>query len=314
MRQCITLLPYSCLWWLTDWLGRAMPHAVSHRLLTAEARVRILTVHMGFVVDKVALGRCSELSSSLMMEAVRTSETSVDNNSTRQYIPEDNSEHHTRRRENLKSHIALGRILSWLLRVSVLSIIRPLFRICPCIIWSHPHSLVPPRDTLILSSGLIRGLRCDRLLKWFPCQNTVCSVPVPTALADLCSALNCPLTFPFLGRNTSRRTLYLDTCTLCSSLKDRDCCSHSYRTTYRIADYIDYGHVSWFVIFWNVDVITAKEVLFSSAEQCKKFSYKFRSKDVISGPICKMCIILFIIRYSSAVNRPLNWYTPAYRG
>jgi hypothetical protein len=30
-----------------------------------------------------------------MMEAVRTSETSVDNNFTRQYIPEDNSEHHS---------------------------------------------------------------------------------------------------------------------------------------------------------------------------------------------------------------------------
>jgi len=40
-----------------------------------------------------------------MMEAVRTSETSVDNHSTRQYNPEDSSEHHTRRRENLKSHI-----------------------------------------------------------------------------------------------------------------------------------------------------------------------------------------------------------------
>jgi hypothetical protein len=39
-----------------------------------------------------------------MMEAVRTSETSVDNHFTRQYNPEDNSEHHTRRRENLKSH------------------------------------------------------------------------------------------------------------------------------------------------------------------------------------------------------------------
>jgi hypothetical protein len=39
-----------------------------------------------------------------MMEAVRTSETSVDYHFTRQYIPEDNSEHHTRRRENLKSH------------------------------------------------------------------------------------------------------------------------------------------------------------------------------------------------------------------
>jgi hypothetical protein len=39
------------------------------------------------------------------MEAVRTSETSVDNHFTRQYNPEDNSEHHTRRRENLKSHM-----------------------------------------------------------------------------------------------------------------------------------------------------------------------------------------------------------------
>jgi hypothetical protein len=42
-----------------------------------------------------------------MMEAVRTSETSVDNHFTRQYNPEDNSEHHTRRRENLKSHMNL---------------------------------------------------------------------------------------------------------------------------------------------------------------------------------------------------------------
>jgi hypothetical protein len=40
-----------------------------------------------------------------MLEAVRTSETLVDNHFTRQYNPEDSSEHHTRRRENLKSHI-----------------------------------------------------------------------------------------------------------------------------------------------------------------------------------------------------------------
>jgi hypothetical protein len=40
-----------------------------------------------------------------MMEAARTSETSVDNHFTRQYNPEDSSEHHTRRRENLKSHV-----------------------------------------------------------------------------------------------------------------------------------------------------------------------------------------------------------------
>jgi hypothetical protein len=43
----------------------------------------------------------------LMMEAAHTSETSVDIQlRTRQYTPED-SELHTRRRENLKSHIAL---------------------------------------------------------------------------------------------------------------------------------------------------------------------------------------------------------------
>jgi hypothetical protein len=44
------------------------------------------------------------------MEAVRTSETSVDNHFTRQYNPEDSSEHHTRRRENLKSHIIYHRV------------------------------------------------------------------------------------------------------------------------------------------------------------------------------------------------------------
>jgi hypothetical protein len=42
-----------------------------------------------------------------MMEAARTSEMSVDNYFTRQYIPEDNSELHTPRRENLKSHIMM---------------------------------------------------------------------------------------------------------------------------------------------------------------------------------------------------------------
>jgi hypothetical protein len=31
----------------------------------------------------------------------------VDNNFIRQYIPEDNSEHRTRRRENLKSHTVI---------------------------------------------------------------------------------------------------------------------------------------------------------------------------------------------------------------
>jgi hypothetical protein len=40
-----------------------------------------------------------------MMEASRISETSVENYFTRQYIPEDKSELHTRRRDNLKSHL-----------------------------------------------------------------------------------------------------------------------------------------------------------------------------------------------------------------
>jgi hypothetical protein len=42
-----------------------------------------------------------------MTEAARISETSIDKYFTRQYIPEDNSELHTRRCENFKSHIWL---------------------------------------------------------------------------------------------------------------------------------------------------------------------------------------------------------------
>jgi hypothetical protein len=57
---------------------------------------------------------------SLMMEAARTSETSVDNYFTRQYIPGDNSELHTRRRENLKSHTVI-------MYVNILDIHRPSF-------------------------------------------------------------------------------------------------------------------------------------------------------------------------------------------
>jgi hypothetical protein len=53
--------------------------------------------------------------SPLMMEAVRTSETSIDNHFTRQYTPENNSEHHTRCRENLKSsfHTLSNSIHQW---------------------------------------------------------------------------------------------------------------------------------------------------------------------------------------------------------
>jgi hypothetical protein len=48
--------------------------------------------------------RTASIIIALMMEAARTSEASVDNYFTQQYIPEDKSEPHTRRRENLKSH------------------------------------------------------------------------------------------------------------------------------------------------------------------------------------------------------------------
>jgi hypothetical protein len=62
--------------------------------------------HHGVISQKTAIFLVHILqTSSLMMEAVGTSETSVDNYFTQQYIPEDNSEHHTRRRENLKSHM-----------------------------------------------------------------------------------------------------------------------------------------------------------------------------------------------------------------
>jgi hypothetical protein len=55
-------------------------------------------------------------STALMMDAARTSETSVDIQvRTRHYIPED-SELHTRRRENLKSHIDIIMICSFCLK------------------------------------------------------------------------------------------------------------------------------------------------------------------------------------------------------
>jgi hypothetical protein len=57
------------------------------------------------IVDRRFRGVQCLQQSSLTLAAVRTSDTSVDKHFTRQYIPEDNSEHHTRRRENLKSHI-----------------------------------------------------------------------------------------------------------------------------------------------------------------------------------------------------------------
>jgi hypothetical protein len=39
------------------YVGRAMAQVVSRRPLTAETRVRAGSIHVGFVVDKVALGQ-----------------------------------------------------------------------------------------------------------------------------------------------------------------------------------------------------------------------------------------------------------------
>jgi hypothetical protein len=47
-----------------------------------------------------------------MIEAARISETSVDNYFTRYYIPENKSELHTRRHENLKSHTVIKKFIT----------------------------------------------------------------------------------------------------------------------------------------------------------------------------------------------------------
>jgi predicted anti-sigma-YlaC factor YlaD len=63
---------------------------------------------------------CSALSSGMYCRVKWLSETSVDNHFTRQYITEDNSECHIRRRENLKSHIILYVFMSTFLTFHLL--------------------------------------------------------------------------------------------------------------------------------------------------------------------------------------------------
>jgi hypothetical protein len=60
--------------------------------LDTEVRGKILCLYRGSNPDRPA--RSQTLDIGLMMEAARTSETSVDNYFTRQYIPEDKSEQH----------------------------------------------------------------------------------------------------------------------------------------------------------------------------------------------------------------------------
>jgi hypothetical protein len=66
----------------------------------------------------------------LMMEAARSSEMSVDNYFTWQYIPEDKSELHTRRRENFKSHNTLHTFLSYLMRTACPTHLTLFYLIC----------------------------------------------------------------------------------------------------------------------------------------------------------------------------------------
>jgi hypothetical protein len=63
------------------------------------------------IVDRRFRGTCYLHHQALMMEAARNSETCVSKYFTRQYIPEDKFELHTRRRENVKSHIDCSRLL-----------------------------------------------------------------------------------------------------------------------------------------------------------------------------------------------------------
>jgi hypothetical protein len=118
-------------------------------------------------LNTISLYLCSELSSWIccrvklstdvsevrMMEAVRTPESSVDNHFTRQYIPEDNSEHHTRRRENLKSHKC----------VSTLTTLNTKFLErsgCNVRRKTHPRLCVPPRTRSLEAKQ--RKLPCYR--------------------------------------------------------------------------------------------------------------------------------------------------------
>jgi hypothetical protein len=89
--------------------------------LDTEERGKIRIVFWDVLSCKIIVDRrfkgtcCLHDQGMIMIEAARTSESSVYNYFTRQYIPEDNSELHTRRRENLKSQ--RGKIISPLLGI-----------------------------------------------------------------------------------------------------------------------------------------------------------------------------------------------------
>jgi hypothetical protein len=70
--------------------------------ITATSHITIVTLLVFFFVH---FFENRKMIITLMMEAARSSETSVGNYFTRQYIPEDKSELHTLHHDNLKSHI-----------------------------------------------------------------------------------------------------------------------------------------------------------------------------------------------------------------
>jgi thiamine phosphate synthase YjbQ (UPF0047 family) len=71
--------------------------------LTAKFSSSLRRIHNGQITIAY-VGYTSSIITHRPDDGGSTSETSVDNYFTRQYIPEDKSELHTRRRENLKSH------------------------------------------------------------------------------------------------------------------------------------------------------------------------------------------------------------------
>jgi hypothetical protein len=80
-------------------------YKTARRRIPEDSHLHRRLVPLYVVLDMRAVSLTVSLFIAFMMEAVHTSETSVNFNvTTRRYIPED-SKLHTRRRENLKSHI-----------------------------------------------------------------------------------------------------------------------------------------------------------------------------------------------------------------
>jgi hypothetical protein len=75
-------------WWWRQYAPlKRRPTIILHGS-TSQKTIRIMEF-----IDKTINYKVYNKYASLMMEAVRTSETSADNHFTRQYIPEDNSNH-----------------------------------------------------------------------------------------------------------------------------------------------------------------------------------------------------------------------------